>query len=88
MVHNATLSQVFTDVVITIIHRVKELDSSYNPGEQSHLYALWAGSVIGPFVHILVIVHACVAMGTTKLLAIYTCVLCVTKPKVGGMIVG
>ena len=38
-------------------YRVKELNSNFDPGEESQLYAYWAASVIGPFVHILAIAH-------------------------------
>ena len=37
--------------------RAKELDPDSDAGEGPEFYALWAGSVIGPFVHILALVH-------------------------------
>ena len=33
------------------------MDPNYNPGKEPSLYAFWAGSVTGPFVHILAIAH-------------------------------
>ena len=42
----------------TILHRQKEDDSSFDPGDEPNLYAFWAASVIGPVVHILAVVHA------------------------------
>ena len=48
----------FNGVFSSVYHyRMKEVDSKFDPGEESQLYAYWAGSVIGPFVHILAIVH-------------------------------
>ena len=38
--------------------REKEIDSSYNPGEEPDLYAFWAVSVIGPIVYIVAVLHA------------------------------
>ena len=35
-----------------LFHRLEDSDF-----EESYLYAYWAGSVIGPFVHILAIAH-------------------------------
>ena len=37
--------------------REKQIDPDYNPVKDSSLYAFWAGSVTGPFVHILAIAH-------------------------------
>ena len=41
-----------------ILHREKEEDDSFDPGDEPSLYAHWAASVIGPVVHILAVVHA------------------------------
>ena len=42
----------------TILHRLKEEDDSFDPGDEPTHYAFWAASVIGPVVHILAVVHA------------------------------
>ena len=41
-----------------ILHREKEEDDSFDPGDEPNLYAYWAASVIGPVVRILAVVHA------------------------------